>query len=79
VPPAEIPDRIAVLTEECRRAGRDIRDLSLAVSVPHPDPGLLPELASAGITELVIVAEPPAEPATARDWVSQLAAQWLSG
>ena len=79
VPPAEIPDRIAVLTEECRRAGRDIRDLSLAVSVPHPDPGLLPELAAAGITELVIVAEPPAEPATARDWVSQLAAQWLSG
>ena len=78
VPSAEIPDRIAVLTEQCRRAGRDhSRPVARGVGPSMPDPGLLPELAAAGVTELVIVAEPPAEPASARDWVSQLAAQWL--
>ena len=78
VPAAEVPDRVAALTEECRRAGRDVRDLSLAVSVPDSEPDLLPDLAAAGITELVLVAEPPAEPAAARDWVTGLAARWLT-
>jgi len=78
VPAAEVADRVAALTEECQRAGRDVRDLSLAVSVPDAEPGLLPDLAAAGITELVLVADPPAEPAAARDWVTGLAARWLS-
>ncbi len=78
VPAAAVGDRVAALTEECERAGRDMRDLSLAVSVPDAEPGLLPDLAAAGITELVLVAEPPAEPAGARDWVTGLAARWLS-
>jgi alkanesulfonate monooxygenase SsuD/methylene tetrahydromethanopterin reductase-like flavin-dependent oxidoreductase (luciferase family) len=30
-----------------------------------------------GVTELVIVGAPPAEPDEAADWVSGLAAQWL--
>jgi probable F420-dependent oxidoreductase len=78
VPASDIPDRVAVLTAECARAGRNVRDLRLAVSVPDADPGLLGDLAGAGISELVIVAAPPAGPAAARDWVSELAARWLS-
>jgi hypothetical protein len=42
-------------------------------------PAALPELAAAGITELVIVGEPPGEAAAAEDWVDELAAFWLSG
>ncbi len=79
VPAADVAGRVALLTDECARAGRDIRDLTLAVSVPDAGPGLLPGLAAAGISELVIVAEPPASAAAAADWVSGLAAQWLSG
>jgi hypothetical protein len=40
---------------------------------------MLAELAGLGVTELVIVAEPPSEPDDAADWVSGLARRWISG
>lgn len=73
-----IPERLAVLAEQCGRHDRDLRNLSVAVSVSDGEPEMLAELAIAGVTELVIVGAPPTEPAEAADWVSSLAAQWLN-
>jgi hypothetical protein len=36
----------------------------------------MPGLAEAGVTELVLVGAPPAEPAAAAAWVADLAARW---
>jgi hypothetical protein len=37
---------------------------------------MLPELAETGVTELVVVGAPPADPAEATTWVEELAAHW---
>ena len=79
VPADEIAGRIALLTDECEKAGRNARELRIAVSVPDAEPDLLPDLAAAGVTELSLVASPPAEPAAALQWVHDLAARWLTG
>ena len=36
-------------------------------------------LAELGVTELVLVDSPPADPAAAEGWVGQLARRWLVG
>jgi probable F420-dependent oxidoreductase len=74
-----VPDRLGVLTEYCRERGREARDLSIAVSLSDGDPAMLPDLAAAGVTELVVVAAPPAEPRDATNWVDELAAAWIGG
>ena len=74
---ADVPDRLNVLGAACRQHGRDVSDLSVAISLRDGDPGMLPALAAAGVTELVIVAEPPGEPGAAADWVDELATRWL--
>jgi probable F420-dependent oxidoreductase len=73
-----VPDRLQVLADQCSRHGRQLRDLTIAVSVPDADPDALPGLAEAGVTELVVVSSPPAVPDAAADWVSELAARWLA-
>jgi hypothetical protein len=70
--------RLKVLAEQCSRRGRQLQDLSIAVSVPGCGPDALPALAEAGVTEFVVVAEPPAASGTAGDWVSELADRWLT-
>jgi probable F420-dependent oxidoreductase len=75
---AAVPDRLRVLADQCRRRGRQLRDLSIAVSVPEAGPDVLPALAEAGVTELVVVASPPAAADAATDWVGDLAAKWLA-
>jgi probable F420-dependent oxidoreductase len=75
----DVPDRLGVLAEYCDDHGRDIRDLEIAVSLSDGDPALLPELAAAGVTELVVVAAPPNHAGAAADWVDDLAARWLAG
>lgn len=77
LPSSAVPERLGALAEQCGRHGRDLRTLSVAVSVSDGEPGMLAELASAGVTEAVIVGTPPAETGEAADWVSGLAAQWL--
>jgi len=37
---------------------------------------MMPELVKAGVTELVIVSAPPADPAGATTWITDLAARW---
>jgi len=78
VPAADVPDRIRVLAEKCSHRGRQLADLIIAVSVPDEGPAILPALAAAGVTELVVVAEPPERGDAAADWVSELGALWLS-
>jgi probable F420-dependent oxidoreductase len=74
-----VPGRMAVLADRCRCHGRDPRDLSVAVSLKDGGPEMIPGLAAAGVTELVLVGAPPAEPQAAVGWVSRLAARWLTG
>jgi probable F420-dependent oxidoreductase len=76
LPAAEVPGRLQVLAEQCNRHGRQLRDLSIAVSLRNSGPEVLPALADAGVTEFVVVAQPPAARDAATDWVSELAAQW---
>jgi probable F420-dependent oxidoreductase len=76
VPAAAVAERVAALARMCKQRGRNLGELSVAVAVADGHPGLLPELARLGVTEYVVVAVPPAEPADAGDWVAELAAQW---
>ena len=75
---AVVPDRLRVLAEQCSKHGRQLRDLSIAVSLRNSGPEVLPALAEAGVTEFVVVAQPPPTGDAAADWVGELAAQWLA-
>ena len=75
---AAVPGRLRVLADLCSRHGRQLGDLSIAVSVPDAGPDVLPALDEAGVTELVVVASPPAAPDAATDWVGELASEWLA-
>jgi probable F420-dependent oxidoreductase len=76
LPARTVAGRIAALAGQCARRGRSLRELSVAVALADGSPGMLPELAGIGVTEFVVVATPPAEPAAATVWVQDLAAQW---
>ena len=76
---AQAAERIEVLTQQCLRLGRSMSELSIAVALTDGDPGMLPELTRAGVTELVIVGAPPADPGAATAWVTDLAARWGPG
>jgi probable F420-dependent oxidoreductase len=69
-------ERIAALAGQCERHGRRAGELTVAVALDGGDPGMLPELARAGLTELVLVATPPADPAEVPSWVTGLADRW---
>jgi probable F420-dependent oxidoreductase len=74
---ATVPGRIGVLAQSCRQRGRSVRELTVAVALSDGRPGLLPALAEMGVTELVVVGTPPADPAAATGWVTDLAARWV--
>ena len=76
LPTRTVAGRVAALAEQCARRGRSLRELSVAVALADGSPAVLPELAGIGVTEFVVVATPPAEPAAAIAWVRNLAAQW---
>ena len=76
VPVADVSGKVAALTEHCRAHGRSPQQLSVAVAPSDAGPDQLPELARAGVTELVVVAEPPDDGAAVPDWVAGLAARW---
>jgi hypothetical protein len=76
LPPGAVAGRVAALAEHCRRRGRSLRELSVAVALTDGGPGMLPELAETGVTELVVVSAPPADPAAATTWVEELASHW---
>jgi probable F420-dependent oxidoreductase len=77
VPMADIPESIAVLADECARQGRSLDELTVAVALSDGTPAHLPELAAAGVTEVVVVAAPPPVPEEAVSWVAELARTWI--
>jgi probable F420-dependent oxidoreductase len=71
-----VRERIALLKELCREAGRDIRELHLAVALEAGEPADLTALSDIGVSELVLVEVPPEDPSAARDWTAALAERW---
>ena len=76
LPADAVAGRISTLAENCRSRGRSSSELTVAVSVTDSSPSMLPELARAGVTQLVVVGTPPEDPAAAAAWVTQLAGHW---
>jgi probable F420-dependent oxidoreductase len=76
LPLGAVAERVAALARLCREHGRSLHELSVAVALADGRPGMMPELAEVGVTELVVVATPPADPPAAVNWVRELAAQW---
>jgi probable F420-dependent oxidoreductase len=74
----EAVSRVAVLTDCCRRLGRDARELTVAVALTDGNAGNTAELEAAGVTEVVIVGAPPPVPDEAAAWVGHLAEQWVA-
>jgi probable F420-dependent oxidoreductase len=77
LPAAAVPERVATLAVQCEQHGRSPRELTVAVALADGKPGMLRELAETGVTELVLVGTPVADPAAAAAWVDELAATWL--
>ncbi len=69
----DVAGKLLTLRAHCDDAGRSLADLRLAVALRAPLPGDAAGLAELGIDEFVQVAAPPADPAKAADWVSELA------
>jgi probable F420-dependent oxidoreductase len=78
LPAAAVAERVAALAAQCARQGRALGELTVAVALSDGSPALLPSLAEAGVTELVVVGTPPADPDVAGSWVADLAARWIS-
>jgi probable F420-dependent oxidoreductase len=72
----DVRDRLAMLREQCRRHGRKMSELTIAVAASGCGPGDMPGLADAGVTELVVLGSPPADPVSAAVWVDELARRW---
>lgn len=78
LPAAAVAERVSTLAAQCARQGRAPEELTVAVALSDGSPALLPSLDEAGVTELVVVGTPPADPDTASSWVADLAARWIS-
>jgi probable F420-dependent oxidoreductase len=77
LPAAAVPERVAALAVQCERHGRSPRELTVAVALADGKPGMIRELADVGVTELVLVGTPPADPPAAAAWVEELARMWV--
>jgi probable F420-dependent oxidoreductase len=75
---AGVAERLEFLRARCREWGRDIAELRLAVALRSPQDDDVAKLADLGVTEMVVVEGPPADPRLAADWVSTLADRWIS-
>ena len=71
--------RFVLLWRPFRRHGRKLSELTVAVAVSGCGLGDIPGLADAGVTELVVLGSPPAEPVAAAVWVDELARRWGLG
>lgn len=78
LPAATVSERLSALAGYCERQGRRVDELTVAVALSDGAPELLPGLAEAGVTELVVVDAPPARPEAAAGWVGALADRWLA-
>lgn len=78
LPAAAVEERVTALVAECARQGRSPAELTIAVALSDGSPDLLRGLAEIGVTELVVVAAPPATPDAATRWVADLADHWIT-
>jgi probable F420-dependent oxidoreductase len=72
----EAAERLATLAGLCGDRGRSMSELAIAVAITSPTPQMVPRLAAAGVTELVLIGAPPGTSAAATRWVIDLAAYW---
>ncbi len=71
-----VRERIGVLERLCDEAGRDPRELDIAVALAEPSPADVVPLSEIGVNELVVVDSPPEDHLAAGEWVAALAARW---
>jgi probable F420-dependent oxidoreductase len=71
-----VRERLAMLERACTDAGRDPRELEVAVALAAPSPADLLPLSAMGVSEFVVVDSPPQDPGAAVEWVEALAARW---
>jgi len=74
---AAVADRVELIGQLCRDAGRDRAEFRLAVALTQPRPEDVSALAQLGIDELVIVAAPPHDVGEVPGWAADLAQRWL--
>lgn len=72
----QVAERISDLRSRCLQLGRDPGRVEVAVSLADGSPEDLGRMEAAGVTELVVVASPPDDPAEAGTWVDGLAELW---
>ncbi len=77
LPAADVAERVSQLAGQCQRHGRRPDELIVAVALSDGGPAALSGLAAAGVTELVLVGSPPADPHDAAAWTADLAARWI--
>ncbi|MBL1100288.1 LLM class F420-dependent oxidoreductase [Streptomyces coffeae] len=73
-----VTERVRALREHCASHHRPATELTIAVAPLDGGPDLLPDLAAAGVTELVVIGAPPATPDAATAWVADLAHHWIT-
>jgi probable F420-dependent oxidoreductase len=71
-----VRERVGVLHARTREAGRDPAALEIAVALADGARVDVAALADAAVTQLVLVAAPPADAGAARDWTHELAGRW---
>jgi probable F420-dependent oxidoreductase len=71
-----VRERVEFLHARTREAGRDPAALEVAVAMTGVEPGDLPAIAAAGVTQLVLVDAPPEDPAEAGGWTRALSERW---
>jgi probable F420-dependent oxidoreductase len=74
---AAVADRVELIGQLGRDAGRDRAEFRLAVALTQPRPEDVSALAKLGIDELVIVAAPPHDVDEVPGWAADLAQRWL--
>jgi probable F420-dependent oxidoreductase len=72
-----VADRLRTLRTMCADRGRDARELDLAVALRSPTRSDRDRLVELGVSELVIVESPPADPADVPAWIAELSDRWL--
>lgn len=77
--PAETAERVQTLRQLCTEHGRDPADLEIVIApfTKPTEPRDLPALASLGVGEIVVVAEPPPVPHLAAEWTAELGQRWI--
>ncbi len=73
-----VGDRLTLLRELCRDAGRDVKDLDVSVALESPRPEDVAALDALGVRELVLVDGPPENASAAEQWVAALGKRWAA-